>query len=152
MILTRSYPKDFETTMKYFQLQVVDSCKQFRRDYPPGSFRSAKQVWDHFKPLLIFKNDPNGNELFQSYRTLMGEGNLHGMPGAGDCDCFSLLSCTVAEVNRLPYTVVLASRYRDYPVHIYTKIQGKVIDFTRPKFNTARYYPYLQEFPLFPKY
>lgn len=145
MIKKINYPADFGSVIKYLRAQVLDSVDQLEEDYPKGSFQSAPEIWQAFKPKLKYVNDPPEAELFQCYHTLFYK-NFHGIPGAGDCDCFSILAAAAAISSGLPYNIVLASRYRDAPIHIYTTIENKVVDFTRRDFNTERFYPFVQKF------
>jgi len=133
--------------MQHFKNQVRDSLPAAARDYPPGTIADAYELWDELRPRVIYVNDPTGLELFQSYETLFYK-NWHGRSGAGDCDCFALTTAAVATVAGLPFEIVLAGRSKAAPVHIYTEVQGIIVDLTRPKINDARHYPYLQKFAL----
>jgi len=145
MVKRINYPGDFSKVIHYLKLQIFDSVKQLEKDFPRGSFKNAKEIWEEFKPRLRYENDPANAELFQCYETLFYR-NYHGRPGSGDCDCFSILSAAAAISSGLPYKIVLASRYREAPIHIYTEVQKCVIDFTRNEFNSKRFYPYIQKF------
>lgn len=147
MILKTRYPSRFSVVMQHFKNQVRDSLPHAAKDYPAGSIADAWQLWDELRPRVTYVNDPSGLELFQSYQTLFYN-NWHGKPGAGDCDCFTLSTAAVATVNGLPFQIVLAGRSKTAPVHIYTEVDGIIIDLTRQKPNDARHYPIIQKFDL----
>ncbi len=147
MILKVRYPTRFSVVMQHFKNQVRESLPQAAKDYPAGAINSAEELWDALRPRVHYVNDPHGLELFQSYQTLFYN-NWHGKPGAGDCDCFTLATAAVATVSNLPFQIVLAGRTKTAPVHIYTEVDGLIVDLTRPRINDARHYPILQKFEL----
>lgn len=55
-----------------------------------GQNSNPESLFNFLKVNTIYKNDPNGIELIQSAGTLF-ENNYHGIRGAGDCDCFTVL-------------------------------------------------------------
>jgi len=144
MVIKIKYPCNFSKVMMFMKWQAEDGIKHFRDDYPE-KIKDPQELWHKIKPRVTYKKDPKGIELFQSYQTLFYN-NYYDEPGAGDCDCFVVTLLTACFANNLPYKIVLAGRDTHNPVHIYIKIKGKVLDMTRPKFNSERYYPYLQEF------
>lgn len=143
------YPESFTKVMKLFQLQVLSGVPYAKNDRPEG-FRDLQDLWRFYRPKIKYVNDPDGNELFQAYQTLLGPGNIHGIPGAGDCDCFSLMTATVCEAHGIDYKIRVVGRSKAAPVHIYTLVSGVVVDFTQPEIGRARHYPYKQDFDLCP--
>lgn len=144
MILRVKYPDDFRRVMLYMKWQAEDGIRHFRDDYP-GGFDAPEDLWDELRPRVRYKKDPKGIELFQTYQTLM-YANYWGIPGAGDCDCFTVTLLTACMANDLPYRIVLAGREPAAPVHIYIKVCGRVMDMTRSDFDSERPYPLRQEF------
>jgi hypothetical protein len=103
------------------------------------------------KQLIKYHNDPPGIELLQSVPTLF-ENNFWNEPGAGDCDCFSILILAMCAVHGWKdQRIVLCGRSKIAPVHIFTqvKVNGtwKTLDLTRPLYNTHRPYKFYQHLP-----
>lgn len=115
-------------------------------------YNSPEQIYNEFKAVTTYKNDPHGVELIQSLPTLL-ENNYHGIPGAGDCDCFTvgLLSILIANGFNDTY-IVLVGNKRKAPQHIYlyTRVNDRIyiLDNTQPMFNTERPYTYRQILPV----
>jgi predicted transglutaminase-like cysteine proteinase len=79
--------------------------------------------------------------------------NWHNIPGAGDCDCFTI--STIALLISQGWKnikIILVGRSEGAPVHIYTVIywkgKRKVLDLTNKKYNQERKYPLIQELPV----
>jgi len=72
--------------------------------------------------------------------------NWHGMPGAGDCDCFTIAATSCFIVNSIPCEIVLAGNVKDEPTHIYNYCKyGNnwiAFDLTEPNFGQERPYKY----------
>lgn len=138
--------KDINTTLYWLVEQAKTGIEYCREKFPP--FDNPIQAYNYIKPMLTYKNDPPGKELIQSPGTLL-EDNYHGVPGAGDCDCFVCLWLAVAWANGWPGArIVLTGRRKNSPQHIYILQKwGRdniVIDFTEPVVNQERVYPYKQ--------
>ena len=101
------YPTDFNEVIEYLRLQACESVQEFANDNNTEEINSAKDLWDNLKPRLTYQKDPESVELFQTYNTLFYD-NWHGLPGAGDCDCFVIATLAGARACDLPCTVVLA--------------------------------------------
>lgn len=132
--------------MRGIRTQVIDSY-QFCIDNIP-QFNTPAELWKYLKSAVSYKNDPPGIELLQTAQTLFEE-NYWGIPGAGDCDCFSILvlaSCMVQGWK--DQRIVLAGRSKIAPVHIWTEVKFNgtwySMDLTQPYFNTVRKYKYIQ--------
>lgn len=141
------YPTKFEDVIEALRLQACESVQQFADDVNTLEINSALDLWNNLKPRLTYKHDPLAVELFQTYRTLFYD-NWHGIPGAGDCDCFVITTLAAARACGLDCTVILAGRCKDYPVHIYTEVMGIPFDLTNPNFGTKRKYDYIQRLKL----
>jgi len=116
----------------------------------PAFVTSAEQLFYYLSSITDYRDDPPNTELLQSPQSLF-EKNYWGVPGTGDCDCFSIMSISALVAlgyspNRLE--IVLAGNTRNTPKHIYLKVDGKPFDLTNAFFNYERNYPYLQHIPL----
>lgn len=112
-----------------------------------GPRNDAFEIWRTLKPNLQYVNDPNDAELLQSFQTLMTN-NWHGLPGAGDCDCFTIAATSCLIVSNIPCEIVLAGDVYDEPTHIYNYCKygsGWIaFDLTEPNFGEERYYKHKQ--------
>jgi len=116
-------------------------------------FRDPAEMYAYFKHRVIFQGDPPEIELIQSPGTLF-EHNVHGRPGAGDCDCFVTLLLSDCWANDwYENYIVLYGRAKKHPSHIslMTVFDGDpyYMDLTERKFNIERIYPYKQYIPVF---
>ena len=144
-ILITTY-KDINATMQGIRTQVIDSLDFCVNDMP--KFKDPESLFKNLKTMITYKNDPPGIELLQTVQTLFLN-NYHGIPGAGDCDCFSILflsMCVAHGWNQ--QEIVLAGRSKLAPVHIWTRVNYNGswfdCDLTQPYFNTVRKYKYKQ--------
>lgn len=142
--------KDLNDTLRKFRGQVIDGIDYAAEEVP--RFSSPQQMFNWLKLRTTYKHDPKGRELFQTLPTLLGDDNRHGIPGAGDCDCFTIAGLTCALVNfDYPTGIVLVGRRKYRPVHIYQYIDTpdgrKYFDLTNKMYDYERYYPYRQEIP-----
>jgi transglutaminase-like putative cysteine protease len=100
------------------------------------------------KASTTYKLDPKGIELLQSMPTLF-EDNYWGLPGAGDCDCFSIAYAACMNVINIPCKFVLAGREPGQFVHVYCIIFYRgawyPVDLTNAEFGTERNYKYTLE-------
>ena len=146
MAIIRVPYTDINATMKGIRIQVIDSLDYCVNEIP--KFRDPEQMFQVLKSMVTYKNDPPGVELLQSVPTLFEE-NYHGIRGAGDCDCFSILvlACCVAN-GWNDQRIILAGRNKIAPVHIWTQVKYKGkwynMDLTQPLFNTTRNYKFIQ--------
>lgn len=145
MIITTQYT-DINATMRAIRTQVIDSY-QFCIDNLP-TFNNPAEMFKYLKGAVTYKNDPPGIELIQTAQTLFLN-NYWGIPGAGDCDCFSVLVLAACMTNKWPkQRIVLAGRSKLAPVHIWTEVyyngSWHSMDLTQPYYNTTREYKYLQ--------
>lgn len=141
---------DINATMRGIRTQVIDSLEYCVNEMP--SFDTPEQMFKALRNMTVYKNDPAGVELLQTVPTLF-ENNYHGISGAGDCDCFSILALSMCIANGWnDQAIVLAGRSKLSPVHIWTRVKfnGKWFDFdlTQPYFNTTRPYKFQQILPV----
>ena len=141
---------DINATMRGIRQQVIDSLEFCVNEMP--SFDDPEQMFKALKNMVTYKNDPPGTELLQSVPTLF-KNNYWGIPGAGDCDCFSILvlaMCVAHGWNK--QEIILAGRNKLMPVHIWTVVyfEGKryAMDLTNAYCNVERKYKFIQVLPV----
>lgn len=139
MILLKEYETLSDVLIK-LKHQVIDSLNYADDNVPDFSEPASLFYW--LKDRTIYKNDPSTIELLMTMETMLS-GTRTGIPGAGDCDDFTisgLASCLVCGFG--PLEVVLAGRDKRAPVHIYFRVldgqSWKVFDLTNSKFNQER--------------
>lgn len=147
MKYTISYPGLTES-LKHFKIAVLESIPYCANFLPPH-IKTPEDIFYYLKQHTTYKLDPKGEELFQKAQTLM-ENNYHGIPGAGDCDCFSILIlASLIAKNYKNCGIVLVGRNPKQAVHIYCYVDynGKreYLDLTNKIFNFERDYPFKQE-------
>jgi hypothetical protein len=140
---------DINAVMRGVRIQVIDSLYFCVNEMP--RFDTPEQMWNNLKNMVVFKHDPPGVELLQSVPTLMTN-NFWGVPGAGDCDCFTILVLSMCIANGWnDQRIVLAGRSKRAPVHIWSEVKYKdrwyCMDLTQPFFDYPRkkykFYQYL---------
>lgn len=143
--------KNINETLFWLLEQAKTGVPYCKKAFP--SFSDPQQMFDYLNGRVVYHNDPPGVELIQSPGTMF-EKNYFGIPGAGDCDCFTtlLLACCWANGFKENY-ICLYGRSKKYPSHIslMTVFDGRpyYLDLTEKKFNRERNYPYKQELPVF---
>lgn len=145
-VLKETY-KDINRTLEGIRTQVIDSLEWTAHNLP--RFKTPEQLFTYCRQITTYKNDPHEVELLQTVPTLLTENNFHGQAGAGDCDCFTILTlaCCITSGWNDNY-IVLVGRTKISPVHIYSavKVNGKLytLDLTNPYINVERPYKYRQ--------
>jgi len=141
---------DINATMRGIRTQVIDSFEFCINEMP--TFEDPEQMFKALRNMVTYKNDPPDTELLQSVDTLF-RNNYWGVPGAGDCDCFSILvlaMCAAHGWNQ--QEIILAGRNKLMPVHIWTVVyvNGKrySMDLTNPYINIERKYKFIQVLPV----
>jgi|694.fasta_scaffold29901_7 hypothetical protein len=139
--------KDINQTMRGIRTQVVDSLEWVENNLP--KFKDPEEAFKTLKNLVTYKNDPAGIELLQSAGTLFDQ-NYWGIPGAGDCDCFTILVLAVGVVNGWNnQSIFLVGRSKLAPVHIYSSVKFRnnnyIMDLTNAYINVEREYKFRQE-------
>jgi hypothetical protein len=147
MAIIRVPYTDINAVMKGIRTQVLDSFFYCKNEMP--TFQDPEEMFNNLRNMITYKNDPPGIELLQSVPTLF-EDNYHGISGAGDCDCFSILVLSMCAVHGWSdQEIILAGRTKLAPVHIWTRVKhgGKWfdMDLTQTYFNTSRDYKYIQK-------
>ena len=150
MIKKQPY-KDINDTVRHIKIQILDGMDYALNNCP--SFKDPEALFTWLKKRVTYKNDPKGTELLQTLPTLL-EDNWHNIPGAGDCDCFTIAFVTLAIAQGWKnIKIVLVGRNAKTPVHIYNVIYWKgrrlVCDLTNKTFNHERdNYTHIQEIPV----
>ncbi|NBV41851.1 hypothetical protein EBR96_03680, partial [bacterium] len=121
----------------------IEYAKRFK-------FRDLRDLYWQLKRLTRFKHDPNGGETVQQIRTLFGSKNVHGIIGAGDCDCFTSAILSIAFANRIPARVVILGNRPKKPTHVYPELfwnnKWRAVDLTADSYDVIRPYKYRQTF------
>ena len=82
---------------------------------------TPKELFWILKQNTTYKNDPPGVELLQSMPSLF-EDNYWGIPGAGDCDCFTIATAACCLVSNIPVRLVVVGNSTQAPSHIYCEV------------------------------
>lgn len=132
--------------------QVIEGVPYACEELP--RFSTPEQIFKYFKARTIYKSDPKDTELFMTLPTFLNK-NYHNIPGAGDCDDFTIALLTALIANGFfDCGIVLVGRNRLNAVHIYCycddKGERKYLDLTNAVPLKERSYPYRQElyFPI----
>lgn len=145
--------KDINQVLRYLKIQIKDSVPYACRNLP--RFNNPEDLFAYLKKRVRYKNDKRGVEQLQTMQTLFNpRKNLHGIRGAGDCDCFTITA--VASMLCQGWDniyVLICGRQKSHPVHIYAVIywrgERKVFDLTNNRYNFEREgYKYYQEIPV----
>jgi len=102
--------RSLEQVLLALKTQVIDSLPTAAELNIRGT---PEQIFYRLKELTTYYNDPDGNELLQETATLLNlnSRNYHGLPGYGDCDCFTITALAV--LNNAGYRnlfIVIAGR------------------------------------------
>jgi len=150
MAVRKTPYQDINHTLEGIRTQIIDSLDYCVNDLP--RFKTPDEIFTFCRSITKYKNDPHQIELLQTVPTLLND-NFHGQSGAGDCDCFTILTislCIACGMNN--NYIVLVGRTKVAPVHIYSAVkwQGKLytLDLTNPYINVERSYKYRQFIPV----
>lgn len=141
--------RSLDDTLSKVMLQVRDS-QRYARELAPDAPKDPLRLWWWLKSRIQYKNDKKGVEQLQTLQTLMDAGrNVHGIAGAGDCDCFTIAMLAMLKAKGYrEANIVLASRKRSVPTHIYPgmEVDGSFLslDLTNSAPGVERNYPYRQ--------
>lgn len=139
--------KDLEQCLFYLFIQIKQSVG-YARGWLPGNIETPEELFNLLKANVTYKNDFPETELLQTMRTLF-ERNPHGIPGAGDCDCFTITATACCISLNMSCDIVLVGRTKREPVHIYNLVEGEPFDLTEGYFGEKRFYKYKQLIPVF---
>lgn len=138
--------KGINQSLPAIRQQIIDSVEYCYNNF--SGFRTPDDLFMTLKGCTVYQHDPHQMELLQEAQTLF-ENNWHGIPGAGDCDCFTILAHACFIANGWPrQQIVLVGRNTKTPVHIYSRVHDgtrwRVFDLTQPTIDSEREYPYKQ--------
>jgi hypothetical protein len=123
-----------QDTINAIYAQAKDSIG-FAKKLPHGN--DPYSIYYYLKSVTTFKDDAKDIEQVQSLQTLLGPNNIHGYPGAGDCDCFTVavLACLVNAGFDQLYIVLVGNNVKN-PTHVYPALMqnGRLfaMDLTAP--------------------
>ncbi len=138
--------KDIDQTMRGIVIQINDSLEYCYHKMP--KFETPEQLFQFCRATTTYHLDPPGDELLQTVPTMYAD-NWWNIPGAGDCDCFTILTISMCIVNGWnDNDIILVGRRRSAPVHIYSGVcvNGKyyTMDLTNAYINIERPYKFKQ--------
>ena len=142
--------KSLKHTLQCLKIQVEDSLPHVEK-FIPNTIQNPEQLFYFLKDLTTYKKDPAGRELLQTVQTLLGNNNKHGIPGYGDCDCFTILVLSACHyLGFTPQQVCIVGNSKISPSHIYSLVYDPQkkrmvsMDLTNPYFDMERPYHYKQ--------
>jgi hypothetical protein len=144
MILKEKY-SNINRVLEGIYIQTVESIPYCIKNF---IYDDPEQMFKNLKLLTVYHKDPPRTELIQTVPTLF-DNNYWGIPGAGDCDCFTVLTLAVCVANGWNNNeIILKGRSTKNPAHIYssTVFDGKkyTLDLTNTYINIERKYPLTQ--------
>lgn len=120
----------------------IDASLNFAEIWVPGDCRTPHDLFYLLKSATTFKHDKPGVEQIQSMQTLFTN-NIHGLPGAGDCDCLTVAACASLHVIGYNCGLVLQGngKYATHVLAYYVGPNGKTYPFDLTEnFNELRPY------------
>ena len=143
MVLKEKYTT-LQRTLDGMQRQIEDSLSFARNFVPRGE--TPRSLFTLLKQHTTYRHDPPGVELLQSMPTLM-HNNFYGIPGAGDCDCFTIAAVACCKVENIPVRIVVVGNNPKNPTHVYCEVLdgGKwtAFDLVNEFYGQTKKYRYL---------
>ena len=143
MVLKEKYTT-LQRTLDMMQLQIEDSLSFARNFVPRGE--TPRSLFALLKQHTTYRHDPPGVELLQSMPTLM-HNNFYGIPGAGDCDCFTITAVACCKVEKIPVRIVVVGNTAKNPTHVYAEVldggRWTAFDLCSPFYGETKKYRYL---------
>ena len=120
--------KNLHHTIEMMGKQIEESIPYAQKFVPRDC--DAKELFWILRNNVKYVNDPDGIELLQSMPSMF-EDNYHGIPGAGDCDCFTITAIACCLVSNIPCRIVVVGNNPSAPSHVYAEVMdnGKWIPF-----------------------
>jgi len=147
---TRIPYKNIKHTVSMMQRQISESL-----DYAAGFVprdTDPKELFWILRQNTVYKNDPPGVELLQSMHSLF-EDNYWGIPGAGDCDCFTITATACAVVSEIPTRIILVGNSPSAPSHVYNEVldrnKWRPFDLVNEYYEQTRPYKYKKVIQVF---
>lgn len=122
----------------------------FARDFCANVAQNPYSLFRFLKTQVTYQDDPPGIELIQSMPSLFLD-NYYGVPGMGDCDCFSVAACASMLALGIPtgYTIFGNGKW---PTHIcadsYYQGQHTYFDLVAPSLGVVKPYKWSESFRL----
>jgi len=117
----------------------------------PKNIDNAENLYYYLQSVTSYQDDPKDIELIQSPKSLFLK-NWYGIPGRGDCDCFSCLTiCALLAIGYQPkeISIILTGRKPKEAVHIFIEVDENAFDLTNSFYGEIRKYPYFQKINIF---
>ena len=133
-----------QRTLDCMQLQIDESLSFARNFVPRGE--TPRSLFALLKAHTTYRHDPPGVELLQSMPTLM-HNNFYGIPGAGDCDCFTITTVACCKVENIPVRIVIVGNTEKNPTHVYAEVMDRgrwvAFDLVNDFYGETKKYRYL---------
>jgi len=137
--------KDIGHTIEMMGRQIEDSI-DYAYDFVPGNTTPKELFWI-LRQNTTYKNDPPGVELLQSFPSMMDD-NYWGIPGAGDCDCFTIAAIACCKAADIPCRIVIVGNSPSAPSHVYAEVlddgQWTPFDLVNPWYGHTKEYNYMK--------
>ncbi|NBT88368.1 MAG: hypothetical protein EBT51_08720 [Flavobacteriaceae bacterium] len=122
----------------------IEASIDFANDFVPIDTDPKELFWI-LRQNTTYKNDPPGVELLQSMPSMF-EDNYWGIPGAGDCDCFTISAVACCLVADIPCRIVIVGNNSEAPSHVYAEVldNGKwtPFDLVNPYYGQTKPYAF----------
>jgi hypothetical protein len=141
--------KSLHDTLNQLDKQVAVSVP-FASDFCANVNPDCHSLFRFLKTQLTYRDDPPGIELIQSMPSLFLN-NYYGVPGMGDCDCFTVTACAsmIALGMQTGYTIYGNGQY---PTHIaadcYENGVRTIFDLVAPDLGMVKNYRWYKSFVL----
>ena len=130
--------------MRGIRTQVIDSIPYCYNNLP--EFENPRQLFKYLKERTRFKHDKPNEETLQTAQTLF-DNNVHGLSGAGDCDCFTITAVACCKVEKIPVRIVVVGNTPKNPTHVYCEVldngRWTAFDLCSPFYGDTKKYRYL---------
>ena len=133
--------KNIGHTIDMMGRQIEESL-DFAEDFVPANCTPKELFWI-LRQNTTYRNDPPGVELLQSMPSMF-EDNYWGIPGAGDCDCFTITAVACCVAAGIPCRIVIVGNSSAAPSHVYCEVldEGKWVpfDLVNPYYGETKNY------------
>lgn len=120
----------------------VKQSLEFADNWLPQVLEGPAELFWILKNNTVYVSDPPGVELLQSMPSLF-EDNYWGIPGAGDCDCFTIATIASCAVRNIPARMVLVGNGAQ-PSHVYCEVKDNgtwvPFDLVAPRYGITKDY------------
>jgi len=140
--------KSLADTLNMLEKQIAISVP-FAEDYCEMVAENPYSLFRFLRSQVIYKDDPEGVELIQSMPSLFLN-NYYGVPGMGDCDCFTVTACASMIAKGIPTGFTIYGNDK-WPTHIAADAYDPnrtIFDLVAPDLGMVREYAWEQSFRL----